>query len=74
MDQKPTIGRIVHYYTPGDTLSHSFAAIVTSVSDDGTLGLYVIDPEKPFFRNVSTMGGPDGTTPTPGCWNWPPRE
>ena len=70
---KPTIGRIVHYQKPADEPGHPFAAIVTSVDPDGTLGLYVIDPEGPYFRNVSTQGGPDADTPTPGCWNWPPR-
>ena len=76
-DQKPTVGRIVHYHsygTPGGEFKpEPRAAIVTHVNDDGTIDLCAVNPTGLFFNRNVSMGGPDGATPQPGCWNWPPR-
>lgn len=74
MDQKPSIGRIVHYF-PAGASGQAYPAIVTCVHSDECVNLFVFD---------------DGTTPTPdagpitsiarrqaegeeSCWDWPPR-
>lgn len=71
--QKPTIGRIVHYQsygTPGgEYLPAPRAAVVTEVGEDGVVGLCVLNPTGQFF----TQGVRFAATPTPGHWNWPPR-
>ena len=76
-EQKPSVGRIVHYQsygTPGGEFkSKPRAAVVSAVNDDGTLDLCVLNPEGLFFNRGVSMGGPDGSAPTPGCWNWPPK-
>lgn len=79
MDQKPSIGRIVHYQaygTPGgEYASVPRAAVITQVHEasDGAdvpdVGLCVLNPTGQFF-NVRV---PYADPPKPGCWNWPPR-
>ncbi len=75
---KPTVGRIVHYQsygTPGGEYTpQPRAAIITEVNEPvGTemrVGLCVLNPTGQFFnRDVAYA-----EKPTPGCWNWPPRE
>lgn len=77
-NMKPTIGRIVHYQsygTPnGEFKPEPRAAIITGLNEDGTISLCVLNPNGLFLNNKVSMGGPDADTPTPGCWNWPPRE
>jgi hypothetical protein len=70
---KPTIGRIVHFQ-PYDVPHPPLAAIVTDFGPEGSLGLHVVHPKGTFHVYVTNMGGPEGTVPTPGCWNWPPIE
>ena len=74
----PTVGRVVHYQsygTPGgEFLPEPRAAIVTEVRGempDGTFraSLCVLNPTGMFF----TQDLDYAETPTPGCWNWPPR-
>lgn len=74
MDQKPSVGRVVHYQsfgTPGgEYLPAPRAAIVTQVNDDaGSVGLCILNPTGQFF-NVAVPYSPE---PKPGCWSWPPR-
>lgn len=78
---KPTIGRIVHYHsygTPGGEFKPlPRAAIVTAVNvgppgDDDSVSLCAINPTGVFF-NEHVRHAPDDK-PTPGHWNWPPRE
>lgn len=74
---KPTIGRIVHYHsygTPGGEFTKPRAAVVTAVNDNGTVDLFVMNPTGVFLNRNVSAGGPEAMTPTPGCWNWPPRE
>lgn len=72
-EQKPSIGRIVHYQsygTPGgEFLPKPRAAIVADVGDDGsTCDVVVFNPQGLFFNKV-----PFSAEPKPGCWSWPPR-
>lgn len=77
---KPTISRIVHYQsygTPGgEYLPAPRAAIITACNpwpeETGALdvSLCVLNPTGMFF----TDRVPFAETPTPGHWNWPPRE
>lgn len=75
---KPTVGRIVHYTNLGDADGkyppETQAALITGVNADGTVSLKVFYRTGIFDMPSVSMGGPDGTTPTRGCWNWPPRD
>jgi hypothetical protein len=72
--QKPTVGRIVHYQSHGSPngqhKSLPRAAIVTEVNEDGTVGLCVLNPTGQYFDRGVRFSEP----PAPGCWNWPPRS
>lgn len=72
---KPTVGRIVHYQaygTPkGEFQSLARAAIVAEVHEDEECSVVVLNPQGLFFNKVKHA--PDDV-PTPGHWNWPPRE
>lgn len=80
-EQKPSIGRIVHYHsygTPGgEYLPAPRAAIVTAIEGavevDGVetqfLSLAILNPTGMFF-NVAV---PSSDEPKPGHWSWPPR-
>lgn len=74
MDQKPTVGRIVHYQaygTPGgEYASVPRAAIVTQVHSDECVSLCVLNPTGQFFNQSVNYSA----EPKPGCWNWPPRS
>jgi hypothetical protein len=83
MDQKPSVGRIVHYQsfgTPGgEYTSQPRAADITQVHEthaDGLpfagtpdVGLCIKNPTGLFFNERV----PYSDTPKPGHWNWPPR-
>lgn len=78
---KPTVGRIVHYQsygTPkGEYQSKPVAAVITSVEETFTterefVGLCIFNPTGLFFNTKVPHAEAD--VPTPGCWNWPPRE
>jgi hypothetical protein len=76
MDQKPSIGRIVHYHaygTPGGEFkSVPRAAIVTEIYDEATeeIGVCVLNPSGIFFNRAKHA---PNDVPIPGHWNWPPR-
>lgn len=69
---KPTIGRIVYYYSrtskDGVPDSEPHAAMVTAITDAGT-SLAVLHPTGIFF-DLDVQYSP---TPLPGYWSWPPR-
>ena len=75
-EMRPTVGRIVHYQsygTPGgEFLPEARAAIIASVEafepENGMVSIVVFNPTGLFFNTVGYA-----ETPTPGCWNWPPR-
>lgn len=78
--QKPTVGRIVHYQsygTPGgEYLPEPRAAIITATYDQAPdpdvvhVMLCVLNPTGAFFNQMV----PFADEPTPGHWNWPPRD
>jgi len=74
--QKPTIGRIVHFKLPG--YENPAPAIVTGVcaDDDSKVDLLVALPHG--HPNGHTMSRPgvnlnDPEAPAEHTWNWPPR-
>lgn len=76
VEQKPTVGRVVHYRsygTPGgEYLPEARAAIVTQVGfEDGDYyaSLCVLNPTGMFFNEKVAYSADDA----PGCWSWPPR-
>ena len=76
-DQKPSVGRIVHYSsygTPGgEYTSQCRAAIVAEVGmvegDDTMVNLVVLNPSGLFF-NVARQDEDDKAG---GTWHWPER-
>lgn len=78
MEQKPSIGRIVHYHsygTPGGEFkSEPRAAIITELArveetGEPVVGLCVMNPTGLFLnRGVSYSEQPKA-----GHWSWPPR-
>jgi hypothetical protein len=65
MEQKPSIGRIVHFKR-GDV---ACAAIVTRVWSDTMVNLTVFDPDGgPDVKFTSSRYGTGDTE-----WSWPPR-
>lgn len=73
MDQKPSVGRIVHYQsfgTPGgEYTSKPRAAVITEVHSETCVALCILNPTGQFFTTSVVFADP----PKPGCWNWPPR-
>jgi hypothetical protein len=74
-DQKPSVGRIVHYVscgTPGgEFTSECRAAIVTEADPNSTVvGLFVANPTGLFLNRgcVYDEAGKAG-----GTWHWPER-
>jgi hypothetical protein len=64
-DQRPSVGRIVHYVSygtpPAADGSQAFAslcraAIVTEVGEDGRVGLTAINPTGLFFHSLADGG------------------
>jgi hypothetical protein len=65
---KPTIGRIVHYYSETD--QEPFAALVTAVLSGHLVTLTVFPPNTDMF---TIDGASFSEAPTPRHWTWPPR-
>lgn len=75
MDQKPSIGRIVHYKsygTPkGEYKPECRAAVITEVSEDtDVVSLCILNPSGMFF-NVLVIH--DEEKKEGGTWHWPER-
>lgn len=71
-EQKPSVGRIVHYQaygTPGGEFpSVPRAAIIAAVHADDECDVVVFNPQGLFFNRVKYSA--EGK---PGHWSWPPR-
>ncbi|ASR85889.1 hypothetical protein SEA_NIKLAS_4 [Mycobacterium Phage Niklas] len=68
----PTVGRIVHYHRPGRLGAAPLAAIVTEADGTDRVGLVAFCPRAAVQLFLSAV--PHAEHPTPGCWNWPPRN
>lgn len=71
-DQKPSVGRIVHYVsygTPGgEYTSQCRAAIITETDSSDTVGLAVLNPTGMFFNRTTVH---DEDRKQGGTWHWP---
>jgi hypothetical protein len=69
----PTIGRTVLYQRHGSPNGQHKAepspAVVTQVNDDGTVSLFVMNPNGVYFNHATKYDESAG----PGTWRWPPR-
>jgi hypothetical protein len=70
MQGTPTPGRIVHFHEEGGP----YPAIITATNPDGTVELATFGRNSLYFQHHVSAGGPEATTPTKGCWTWPPRS
>ncbi|NGP62728.1 hypothetical protein FLT15_31675 [Paenibacillus thiaminolyticus] len=64
MNQKPSIGRIVHYHVED---CEPLAAIITAVVADKVVDLCVFAPDGISFQKNVLYGEDDAR------WSWPPR-
>lgn len=73
-EQKPSVGRIVHYVsygTPGgEYVSECRAALVTEANTSDTVGLAVMNPTGMFFNRTIVH---DESDKAGGTWHWPER-
>jgi hypothetical protein len=79
MEQKPSVGRIVHYVSHGTPPlsdgtqayeSTCRAAVVTEAGENDIVGLAVFNPEGMFFnRGVHHQENEQAG----GSWHWPER-
>ncbi len=67
-EQKPSVGRIVHYYENCQGELEERAAIVVRVHNLTCVNLTVFDGEGYGRAEISVCQGMG-----PGEWNWPPR-
>lgn len=86
MEQKPTVGRTVHFVPPQECTAEStlafYAAIITQVNP-GSKGVPGDDlSDKPETVEIATLGPnslyfqhaiPYSSELKPGCWSWPAR-
>ena len=77
MEQKPSVGRIVHYVsygTPGGEYeSQCRAAVITAVHTEFLVDLAVLNPEGMFFNREVTHSGVALSAHGGGTWHWPER-
>lgn len=74
MEQKPTVGRIVHYFPTASEFHKNgpFAAIVTRVVDDRWVDLSIFPPGYGILSRDSIHQRAPGFTT--GVWDWPERD
>lgn len=76
MEQKPSIGRVVHYEALGSAngqfpVGECRAAIITSLNEDGSVALCILNPTGMYFNQSvkqNALAEKQG-----GCWHWPER-
>lgn len=80
MDQKPTVGRIVHYHhKDAKDKGQPYPAVITHVWGDSVVNLAVCAdgsyplPHGNMLVTSVQMGGPDRVDALGSCWSWPPR-
>lgn len=70
-EQKPTVGRIVHFHTRGSADGvyppTNFAGIITEVASDTQVSIAVFGKAGLRFEQDVHFGE------EPGQWSWPPR-
>lgn len=70
----PSVARMVHYQsygTPGGEFKpEPRAAVIAAVHEDEECTVCVLNPSGLFFNRAKHA---PNDSPTPGCWNWPPR-
>jgi hypothetical protein len=75
MNQKPTVGRVVHYYKRHMSPARDdspYAALIVEVIGDDRVTLRVFSKIKPSLdENVRASYSEE---PAIGCWSWPPRS
>ena len=72
MEQKPSIGRIVHFTAadgPPKTGSAAYASIITAVNADESVELATFGPNSLYFQHAVKFDA-DGANHT---WRWPPK-
>lgn len=80
-EQKPSLGRIVHYQSHGSPngqhSSQPRAAIITSTYEgtpfevEQRVDLCVLNPTGMYFDKATPFDAAE--IPAPGTWHWPPR-
>ena len=80
MDQRPSVGRIIHYVsygTPGGEYTRECRSALVTEADLNSLvvGLCAINPTGLFFHPLNTGGCTydDGDEPAGDTWHWPER-
>lgn len=77
--QKPSLGRVVHFYHAG--CERSFTAVVTGTAAEGCFAASPMhanlrvdwDGTDPYDATARLTNIPYSDTPRGGCWHWPPR-
>lgn len=76
MNQKPSVGRIVHYTPPSNESGgkgQPHAAVVTHVWGDSCVNLNVLQDGSFKLANLTPTSVSFSDNGSPGTWNWPPR-
>lgn len=78
MEQKPSVGRVVHYTNLGDRDGkyppEAQAAIITGVNANGNVSLHIFYRTGQFdMADVPFSIAPPATDAARGHWGWPPR-
>jgi phage terminase large subunit-like protein len=69
MEQKPSVGRIVHYQSYNENGECAYAAIITQVNADETVDITTFGPSSIYIHH----GVKFSPEPKASHWNWPPR-